>query len=179
MENGIGLLVAIVLLSAVVSWINGRHDRNKAAAEPTPDERVEAAWEGFGFGDDPSAARTALDALLDDIDPATLRRKNSLVSLAVMAARTERYDALPSLADHARTLDGGCGETAALAVLAEACAGDPKRAREMYIASQAAMAGCGSCGTQGPGRYLMQEVAIMVDAMDGPGGVGGSAAEVG
>ena len=166
MENGIGLLMGIALLMAVVSWINRRHDRQRAATGPTPDERVEAAWEGFGFGDDPAATRTALDALLDDIDPASLRRKSSIVSLAVMAARTERYDALPALAEQARSLDGGCGETAALAVLAEACAGDPQRAREMYIASQSAMAGCGSCGTAGPGRYLMQEVALMVDAMD-------------
>jgi predicted DNA-binding transcriptional regulator YafY len=167
MENAAALVMAIVLLTAVVSWINRRHDRLKDSAGPTPDERVEAAWEGFGFGDDPAAARAALDALLDEVDPAALRRKNSIVSLAVMAARTEHYDVLPALAEQARALDGGCGETAALAVLAEACAGDPQRAREMYVASQSAMAGCGSCGTQGPGRYLMQEVAIMVDAMDG------------
>lgn len=166
MENGVALLMAVVLLTAVVSWINGRYDRRKEASGPTADERVEAAWEAFGFGDDPAPARAALDALLDDLDPSDLRRKNSVVSLAVMAARTERYDALPALADHARALDGGCGETAALAVLAEACAGDPARAREMYAASRAGMAGCGSCGTQGPGRYLMQEVAIMVDALD-------------
>lgn len=166
MENAVALLMAIVLITAVASWINGRYDRRKAATGPTADERVEAAWEAFGFGDDPAAARAALDELLDDVDPAALRRKNSIVSLAVMAARTERYDALPALAGHARVLDGGCGETAALAVLAEACAGDPQRAREMYAASQAAMAGCGSCGTAGPGRYLMQEVAIMVDAME-------------
>lgn len=167
MENAVALLMVVVLLMAVVSWVNRRHDRQKAATGPTPDERVEAAWEGFGFGDDPAAARAALDALLDEVDPAALRRKNSVVSLAVMAARTERYDALPALAEHARALDDGCGETAALAVLAEACAGDPRRAREMFVASQSAMAGCGSCGTQGPGRYLMQEVALMVDAMDG------------
>lgn len=167
MENAVALVMAIVLLTAVVSWINRRHDEKKSAAGPTPDERVEAAWEGFGFGDDPAAARASLDALLDEVDPASLRRKNSIVSLAVMAARVERFDALPALAEQARELDGGCGETAALAVLAEACAGDPRRAKEMYAASQAAMAGCGSCGTAGPGRYLMQEVAIMVDAMDG------------
>ncbi len=166
MENAVALVMGLVLLTAVVSWINKRHDHKKATDGPTADERVEAAWEGFGFGEDPAAARSSLDALLDDVDPATLRRKNAVVSLAVMAARVERYDALPALAEAARTLDGGCGETAALAVLAEACAGDPRRAREMYAASQAAMAGCGSCGTQGPGRYLMQEVAIMVDAMD-------------
>jgi hypothetical protein len=166
MENAVALLMSVVLLTAVVSWINRRYDRQRSSAGPTPDEQVEAAWEGFGFGDDPAATRAALDALLDEVDPGALRRKSSIVSLAVMAARTERYDALPALAEHARALDGGCGETAALAVLAEACAGDPKRAREMYVASQAAMAGCGSCGTQGPGRYLMQEVAIMVDAMD-------------
>ena len=28
------------------------------------------------------------------------------------------------------------------------------------------MAGCTSCGSKGPGRYLMQEVAVMLDAMD-------------
>jgi hypothetical protein len=167
MDNAVVLLMTLALLTAVVSWINGRYERKRSAEGPTPDERVEAVWEGFGFGDEPAAARAALDALLEEVDPAALRRKSSIVSLAVMAARTERFDVLPDLADHARALDGGCGETAALAVLAEACAGDPQRAREMYAASQAAMAGCGSCGTQGPGRYLMQEVALMVDAMDG------------
>lgn len=165
MENAVALLMGLVVMVAVVSWINGRHDRRKATAPATADERVEAEWEGFGFGEDPSAARASLDALLREVDVEALRRKASVVSLAVMAARVERFDVLPSLAERAQALDGGCGETAALAVLAEACAGDPQRAREMYVASQAAMAGCGSCGTQGPGRYLMQEVAIMVDAI--------------
>ena len=166
MENAVALLMGIVLLTAVVSWVNARYDRKKAAVGQTPDERVEEAWESFGFGDDPAAARAALGLLLDAVDPAMLRRKNSVVSLAVMAARVERFDVLPELADRARDLDGGCGETAALAVLAEACAGDPQRARAMFAESRAAMAGCGSCGTQGPGRYLMQEVALMVDALD-------------
>ena len=141
--------------------------RRSAAGSTSSRSASRAARAAAGSSPKPKPSHAALDALLDDVDPAALRRKSSVVSLAVMAARTERFDALPALAEQARALDGGCGETAALAVLAEACAGDPKRAREMYAASQSAMAGCGSCGTQGPGRYLMQEVALMVDAMDG------------
>lgn len=166
MENALALLAVVVLFVVAMSWMNRRHDAKKAAEGPTDDERVDAAWDDFGFGEDPEAMRDAVDELLDAVDPSALRRKNSVIALAVMAARAERFEVLPDLAARAKSLDGGCGEAVAMAVLAEACAGDPDRAREMYRASQSAMAGCGSCGTQGPGRYLMQEVAIMLDAMD-------------
>lgn len=169
MTNALILLVLLAAAVALVSWINRRHDDQRAAEGPTADEQVEALWDDFGGADDPAEARQALDQLLQRIDVATLRRKNAVVALAVMAARTERHDVLPELAAAARSLDGGCGETAALRVLAEACTGDVGRAREMYLASQSAMAGCGSCGTQGPGRFLMQEVAIMLDAMEPAG----------
>jgi len=166
MLNAFLLIVLLVAAVTLVSWINKRHETQRADAGPTADEQVEALWDDFGGADDPAESRAALDTLLGRIDLATLRRKNAVVALAVMAARTERHDVLPELAAAARSLDGGCGETAALRVLAEACTGDVARAREMYQASQSAMAGCGSCGTQGPGRYLMQEVSIMLDAME-------------
>ncbi len=177
MFNALLLIAVMVAAVMFVSWINQRHETRRADAGPTADEQVEALWDDFGGADDPAEARAALDALLGRIDVATLRRKNAVVALAVMAARTDRHDVLPELAAAARSLDGGCGETAALRVLAEACTGDVGRAREMYQASQSAMAGCGSCGTQGPGRFLLQEVTIMLDAMEpaaqgaGPSGV--------
>lgn len=168
MNLGFVLLGGAAMLAVLVTWVNERHDRARKALSPSADDQVDAAWAEFGVGDDPEAVRASLDALLDAVDPATLTRKNAVVALAVMAARCERFDVLPTLASKARTLDGGCGETAALGVLAEACGGDARRAREMFLASQSAMAGCASCGAAGPGKYLMQEVAIMLDAMDVP-----------
>lgn len=166
MENTLALLGAVVLLTALVSWVNGRHDRRKAAVGETPDDRVTAVWDDFGLGDDPESTRLTVDALLDEVDPSGLRSKNAVVSLAVMAARAERYDALPAIAKQARGLDDGCGETAAIAVLAEAYTGDVGRARAMFHASRQAMAGCASCGAKGPGKYLMEEVALALDALE-------------
>ena len=166
MLNAVILVAVLLLASAAVSRINARHERRAPTAPSTPEERINAAWAAYGADDDLDTMQARVDPLLDDVDVASLESRNAVVSLAVMAVRAERFAVLPSLAARARTLDGGCGETAALQVLAEACAGDPQRAREMFAASQQAMAGCTSCGSQGPGRYLMQEVAVMLDALD-------------
>jgi hypothetical protein len=163
------ILGALILATVFVTWVNGRHERRKAAEGPSPDERVEAAWEDFGPAEDPESVRATVDEVLEHVTPATLGRKASVISLAIMATRAERYDVLPALAERSRSLDGGCGETAALAVLAEACTGDIQRARRMFIESQSAMAGCASCGAKGPGRYLMQELALLLDAMGDEG----------
>lgn len=166
MDPTVALIGGVALLAAVVTFINNRHDAKKAALGPKPDERVDEVWGDHGANDDPGELRSRVDALLDKVDPSELRSKSAVIELAVMATRAERFDVLPALADAARDLDGGCGETAALAVLAEACTGDLDRARAMYVASQSQIAGCSSCGSAGPGRYLMQEVAVMLDAME-------------
>jgi hypothetical protein len=83
-----------------------------------------------------------------------------------MAARTGHIDALEPLAERARALDAGCGEAAALGVLAAAWRGDTALARERHARSQAVMAGCASCGASGDAKILMQEVALALDALE-------------
>ncbi len=166
MLNALILVAVLVAASLLVSRINARHEARGPVEPVTPEQRVAVAWDAYGADDDLATMRARVDPLLEDLDVEALASRNAVVSLAVMCVRAERFEVLPALARRARSLDGGCGETAALGVLAEACAGDPQRARELFAESQGAMAGCTSCGSKGPGRYLMQEVAVMLDAMD-------------
>ncbi|MBL8600793.1 MAG: hypothetical protein JNK72_02620 [Myxococcales bacterium] len=163
MDPTAALLGALALAAGLITFVNRRHDAKKAAEGLSPDERVETVWAEHGADDDPAELGARLDTLLDGLDPATLAQKSSVIALAIMAARAERFALLPALADRAAGLDGGCGETAALSVLAEACAGDPERARAMYLETQSSIAGCGACGSAGPGRYLMQELALHLE----------------
>lgn len=164
MQNTVVLALAVIALALVIAVFNRRHDARRADESESDDDLVDQAWESFGIGDETDEDRAERDALFDTVDPSSLRRKHSVIALAVMASRAERFELLPALADRARALDGGCGEAAAMAVLSEACTGDPERARALYAANLGAMSGCGSCGTQGPGKILLQEVSIMLDA---------------
>lgn len=172
MSVGYLVLAAIVLLCAWMARINARYAA--AEREQGPDDEVEALWSVFGLpeqGDDMSAR---VEALLERVTPADLRTKHGVVALAIMAARSGHHDVLEPLARRAATLDGGCGETAALGVLAAAYAGDLRLASERHARSQSAMASCASCGASGDARILLQEAEIALDALrsgalDGPG----------
>ena len=160
----IALLVALVAVAIWMTRVNARYeDRDKLAGEGA-DARVEAVWDTFGLPD----ARPDADVarLLAEVKPDDLRDKHAVIALAIMAARTGHVDALEALAARAGGLDAGCGETAALGVLAAAYNGDVALARERHRQSQAVMAGCASCGASGDAKILMQEVALALDALE-------------
>lgn len=165
MTVGYAVIAAVVLLAAWMARINVKHQDAARAAETGPDAKVEALWSSFGMPghDDPSAAQ--VDALLEELTPDDLRTKHAVIALSIMCARTGHHDVLEPLARRASTLDGGCGETAALGVLAAAYAGDLRLAQERHARSQAAMASCASCSSTGDARILLQEATLALDAL--------------
>lgn len=159
----IAILVVLVVVAFWMTRVNARYEAREKHAEAGPDARVEALWEAFGAPD----AHTEDDVarLLAEVKPDALRDKHAVIVLAIMAARTGHVDVLEALAQRARSLDAGCGETAALGVLAAAYNGDLALARARHAHSQAVMAGCASCSAAGDARILMQEVALALDAL--------------
>lgn len=163
----IACAVAVVLVAAWMTRINAQYEAREAAAKAGPDVRVQELWEAFGTSDDDAAAmEPRVHALIDEVDTSKLRTKHAVAALAIMAARTGRHEVLEPLARRARSVDGGCGETAALGVLAAAYSGDVELARERTLESQATMAGCASCGASMIAKILMQEVSIALDALE-------------
>lgn len=165
MTIGYAVIAAVVLLCAWMARINARYAEAERARETGPDAQVEALWSSFGLPDHEADAAERVAALLEAVTPKDLRSKHSMVALAIMSARTGHHDVLEPLAQRAAKLDGGCGETAALGVLAAAYSGDLRLAQERHARSQSAMAGCGSCGSSGDAKILMQEVALALDAL--------------
>ena len=160
----IALLVALVVVAAWMTRVNARYEARDKLAGEGADARVEAVWDTFGLPD--ARPEAAVARLLAEVQPDDLRDKHAVIALAIMAARTGHVDALEALAARAGGLDAGCGETAALGVLAAAYNGDVALARERHRQSQAVMAGCGSCGASGDAKILMQEVAHALDALE-------------
>lgn len=162
----IACLVAVVLVAAWMTRVNARYAAREAELAAGPDARVQSVWDSYGIGDDPAATERQVDKLVDEVDPSELRTKHAVVALAIMAARTGNHDALEELASQAARVDGGCGETAALGVLAAAYAGDVELTKERSLRSQATMAGCASCGASPIAKILMAEVALALDALE-------------
>lgn len=173
----IALLAALVAVAVWMTRVNARYEAREKLAGEGADARVEALWDVFGLPD----ARPEADVarLLAEVTPDDLRDKHAVIALAIMAARTGHVDALEPLAARARGLDAGCGEAAALGVLAAAYNGDVALARERHARSQAAMAGCASCGASGDAKILMQEVALALDALESGALAGAAPAEEG
>lgn len=172
----IALLVALVALAVWMTRVNARYEARDKAAGEGADARVHALWDAFGLPD--AKPEEDVARLVDEVEPSQLRDKHAVVAMAIMAARTGHHDVLEGLAARAAQLDGGCGETAALGVLAAAYAGDLALAKERHARSQAAMAGCASCSASGDARILMQEVDIALDALVS-GALAPTAGEVG
>jgi hypothetical protein len=158
--------LAVVLLCAWMARINARYAAAERAKETGPDAKVDALWSGFGMPEEGDDVSARVAALLEEVTPRDLRTKHGVVALAIMAARTGQHDVLEPLAQRAATLDGGCGETAALGVLAAAYAGDLRLAQERHARSQAVMASCASCGASGDAKILLQEAQIALDALE-------------
>lgn len=165
MSFGYFVIAAVVLLAAWMTRINARYAAAEQTREEGPDAKVAALWSVFGMpeeGDDMSAR---VNELLETVTPEDLRSKHGVVALAIMAARSGHHDVLEPLARRASSLDGGCGETAALGVLAAAYAGDLRLAMDRQARSQSAMASCASCGASGDAKILLQEAEIALDAL--------------
>lgn len=165
MSFGYFVIAAVVLLAAWMTRINARYTAAEQTREEGPDAKVAALWSVFGMpeeGDDMSAR---VNELLETVTPEDLRSKHGVVALAIMAARSGHHDVLEPLARRASSLDGGCGETAALGVLAAAYAGDLRLAMDRQARSQSAMASCASCGASGDAKILLQEAEIALDAL--------------
>lgn len=165
MTIGYAVIAAVVVLCAWMARINARYLDAEKARETGPDAKVEELWSSFGLPDQGDHAAERVATLLEAVTPKDLRSKHSVVALAIMSARSGHHDVLEPLAQRAAQLDGGCGETAALGVLAAAYSGDVQLAQERHARSQSAMAGCGSCGASGNAKILMQEVALALDAL--------------
>lgn len=165
MTIGYAVIAAVVVLCAWMARINARYAEAEKAREATSDAKVDALWSSFGLPEHEGDAAERVAALLEEVTPRDLRDKHAVVALAIMSARTGHHDVLEPLAQRASQLDGGCGETAALGVLAAAYSGDARLAQERHARSQAAMSGCASCGASGNAKILMQEVALALDAL--------------
>lgn len=165
MSLGYLVIGAVVLLCAWMARVNVRYADAQAQREEGPDAKVEALWSVFGLDEEGDELSSRVDALLEAVTPESLRTKHGVVALAIMAARSGHHDVLEALARRAAALDGGCGETAALGVLAAAYAGDLRLAMERQSRSQSAMASCGSCGASGDAKILLQEAEIALDAL--------------
>lgn len=163
-------LIALILVAALALWmmrVNARYAAKQRAEAASDDARVAEAWDEFGLPDEADAFRPTIDALLAAIKVDALKNKLSTVRLGVMAARVGRHDVLPTLAARAEELGGGgCGETAGLALLAAAYAGDREKAKEVAIRSSATLSGCSSCSSSAEVRILMQEVQLALDALE-------------
>lgn len=167
MEILAAFAVAMVLLVLGINHINARHEKLKRGTEadgPSADEQVEAAWDEFG-GDEPTALlRRRIDRLAKDIKVEKLSSKTPVLQFAVMAARGERHDMLPLLAERAEALDAGCGETRTLRALSEALTGnDFEKAAQAIEAAKSAVAGCAKCSSSIESQLLAQELAIAAD----------------
>lgn len=163
-------LVAVLLLAVVgINYVNNQHEKNKRSKSdgPSPDELVDAAWDEFG-GDEPQALlRRRVDRLAKDVKLDKLSQKSTVIQLAIMAARSERLDLLPPLAERAEALDGGCGETRTLRALTEALTGnDLQTAVESIQAAQSAVAGCSKCSSSIESQLLAQELSIAADNLE-------------
>lgn len=166
MWTALALLALLVLLTAWVTKVNERHEQRRASTPRSADERIAVAWDDFGLAEDATQVAADFDRLASEVDLEAVVNKTSLARMAVMAVRAGRYALLSPLAARAEALDGGCGETGALAVLAAAYAGDVARARELFARSQRAISGCASCGAGPDVKILMQEVAIALQALE-------------
>ena len=165
MSIGYLVLGAVVLLCVWMARVNARYAAAEKERERGPDADVEALWSVFGLPEQGSELPARVEALLERVTPDDLRTKHGVVALAIMAARSGHHDVLEALARRAERLDGGCGETAALGVLAAAYAGDLRLAVERRSRSQSSMASCGSCGASGDAKILLQEAEIALDAL--------------
>ena len=165
MSFGYVVLAAVVLLCAWMARVNARYTAAEAARAQGPDAEVESLWSVFGLPEQGSDLPARVGDLLERVTPDDLRTKHGVVALAIMAARSGHHDVLEPLARKASRLDGGCGETAALGVLAAAYSGDLSLALERQSRSQSAMASCSSCGASGDARILLQEAEIALDAL--------------
>lgn len=160
----LGIVAALLLVSWWIHSVNMRYEARARADGPSGDERVAAAWESFGAYDGPEALSDELDALVEASPIESLLDKNAVARVAIMALRAERVDLVRACADRVLALGPGCGEARTLGVLAAACEGDLDRAHALYAESQAAIAGCGSCGASETARILTQEVTLLLAA---------------
>jgi hypothetical protein len=163
------IVVALLIAVMAINHINARYEKNKKRADgdgPSADSLVEAAWDEFG-GDEPQALlRRTIERLAKDVKIEKLTSKAIVIQFAVMAARAERYDLLPLLAERAEEIDEGCGETRTLRALAEAHTGnDFDRAVEAIQSAQSAAEGCAKCSSSIESKLLAEELAIAADGL--------------
>lgn len=159
------MFIGALALTWFVNRVNARHEARRVEQGVSDDAQVASAWDDFGLGDDPSARRASLDALLDHVHIDRLSQKQSLIRLAIMAVRSDYTDPLVEIAERAVAIDPGCGETRALDALAAAYEGPSERAIAKLKTARAGLAGCSSCGAGVEGNLLVSEVALALDAL--------------
>jgi hypothetical protein len=168
MQN-LAILVGLLVLAALaINHVNSKYEKKKSSDDgPSADDLLEQAWDDFG-GDEPTPlARRRVDRLAAAVKISALTHKSAVLRYAVMAARAERHDLLPLLAERAEELDAGCGETRTLQALSEALTGsDPDRAMEAIANAQSAVAGCSKCSSSIESQLLAQELALAADALE-------------
>lgn len=160
--------VALLLAVMAINQINARHEKNKKRADgdgPSADSLVETGWDEFG-DEPPALLRRRIERLAKDVKIEKLTNKSVVIQFAVMAARAERYDLLPLLAERAESLDEGCGETRTLRALSEAHTGnDFDKAVEAIERAQSAAEGCAKCSSSIESKLLAEELSIAADGL--------------
>ena len=165
----IAIGVGLLLLGWFVNQVNSRHEQKTLEVSQSPDGRVAAAWDESGAFEDVSIAREALDELVTEVPVDELEQKVSLLRLAIMSIRAERYELLDEVAACAGELAPDCCETLGLRGLALAYGADPGSSRTLLGRAKAGMAGCGgACSASIEARVLLQEVTLALDAHGGP-----------
>jgi hypothetical protein len=164
------VVVALLVAVMAINHINAKYEKGKKRSDsegPSAEDLIDAAWDEFG-GDEPVALlRRRVERLAKDVKLEKIGNKTAVIQFAVMAARAERYDLLPPLAERAEGLDEGCGETRTLRALSEALTGnDFDRAVEAIQNAQSAAAGCAKCSSSIESKLLAEELAIAADGLE-------------
>jgi hypothetical protein len=165
----LAVIVALLLLAVVgINHINSRYEKKKSTTEgPSADDLIAQAWDEFGGDEAPALVRRRVDRLSNDVKIESITQKNSVIQYAVMAARCERLDVIPPLAERAEAIDGGCGETRTLRALSEALTGsDMQKAVEAIQLAQSAVAGCSKCSSSIESQLLAQELAVAAGSLE-------------
>jgi hypothetical protein len=171
METLALIVAGLVTVALVITRINARYEKPKPQQGDGDDRDVELlfreAWDDFAADEPLEVARARINKLQNHCEIADISHKTTVVQFAVMAARAERIDLLPALAERAEQLDRHCGETKSLRVLSELYHGnDIQRAKRLFEEAQQVTAGCSSCSASLESKLLGTEISVAAELFE-------------
>lgn len=160
-------LLVLVLFTLGGWWIlrNAQATLRQVRSGDGVSEAIEELWNGWSEPEQLGPARAQLAKLLRDVPLSRVTGKRDLVRLGLMASQCDHLELLEKVAARALLADLACGETRALAALAEAGSGDHARAGEMLREAAANLSGCAGCGGTLEGKLLLQELSLAAESL--------------